>query len=111
MENNRLLSKILEIEQTILNGEIPEVEETEDYISGKFDLIIYKFNSEKAFLLLELLTQNSDALYLKYKDAITSVFFKLINKSDTTEKTSNLNNILKYLSEEELEYIKNWYNL
>jgi len=25
MENNRLLSKILEIEQTILNGEIPEV--------------------------------------------------------------------------------------
>ena len=66
MENSRLLSKILEIEQTILKGEIPDVDETEDYISGKFDLIIYKFNSEKAFQLLELLTLNSDSLYLKY---------------------------------------------
>ena len=111
MENNRLLSKILEIEQTILKGEIPEVDETEDYISGKFDLIIYKFNSEKAFQLLELLTQNSDSLYLKYKDAFTSVFFKLINKSDTTEKPKNLDKVFKYLSEEEFEYIKNWYNL
>jgi hypothetical protein len=111
MENNCLLSKLLEIEQTILNGEIPEVDETEDYVSGKFDLIIYKFNSEKAFLLLELLTQKSDALYLKYKDAFTSVFFKLINKSDTTEKPRNLNNVLKYLPEEKVEYIKNWYNL
>lgn len=111
MENNCLLSKILEIEQTILNGEIPEVDETEDYVSGKFDLIIYKFNSEKAFLLLELLTQKSDALYLKYKDAFTSVLFKLINKSDTTEKPRNLNNVLKYLPEEKVEYIKKWYNL
>ena len=111
MNNDKLIIKLLEIERQIQNGQIPDIEETEDYVSGKFDLILYSFNSEKAFILLNLLSQNCESLFSEYKEAYISVFIKLIEKSKTAEKPDNIDNSVKYFTGENLQYIKGLYDI
>ena len=106
MDNDKLIIKLLEIERQIQNGQIPDIEENEDYVSGKFDLMIYRFNSEKAFILLNLLSQNCESLFPEYKDSYISVFIHLIENSKTTERPDNIDNSLKYFTGEKLQYMK-----